>query len=466
MFWDADTWMLPPLAVLAKDSGAAVARFRGKTVGMAKTNAALYGYQGAMYPWETAETDGHGATIAGSGWSEQHISVDVANGVWDAALALGDTDYFREVAYPVLREVSTWIMSRGKFTARGFEVPRMGGPDESILMVDNNAFFNVGAMRVLRAAIDCVTRLPAGYADARKAALWAKALATFYVPVTSDGVMLPFDQAPSNRSQATPDNWSLGSLQYLWTHGIVADGVVTPAVFNATYKAEEVLRARFSKVDNGLGTGSVPCSVRTEYFICAVYGALASHFGDRAAGREILASFPALYMLPPYYTTTEVRSAYAPSGSRTFGHYMTNWGSHLSAVLFGLTGLRISNAYALLSPALALAPPAPATQTHAPCCCTPRPQQHPTPTSCTPPISHTTLHRHHTATTHDAPSPVVLRMATLPGVGGFGRALRLAAPPLFGTAPRHLRCRAFNAKNCPLRVFAHRHGAGLMPRAG
>jgi trehalose/maltose hydrolase-like predicted phosphorylase len=82
MFWDADTWMLPPLALLDKDAGAAVAAFRGRTLQMARNNAALYGFRGAMYAWETSERDGHGAALAPTGWSEHHITVDVANGVW------------------------------------------------------------------------------------------------------------------------------------------------------------------------------------------------------------------------------------------------------------------------------------------------------------------------------------------------------------------------------------------------
>ena len=34
-----------------------------------------------MYPWETDTSDGSGATIGGSAWSEQHITLDVALGI-------------------------------------------------------------------------------------------------------------------------------------------------------------------------------------------------------------------------------------------------------------------------------------------------------------------------------------------------------------------------------------------------
>ena len=71
MFWDADLWMIPALALLDAPASAAVTGFRGRTLDMAKRNAGLYGLQGAMYPWETATNDGHDACVAGSDWSEQ-----------------------------------------------------------------------------------------------------------------------------------------------------------------------------------------------------------------------------------------------------------------------------------------------------------------------------------------------------------------------------------------------------------
>lgn len=45
MFWDADLWMVPPLAVLSAPAAGAVMSFRGRTVEMAKRNAGLYGLQ-------------------------------------------------------------------------------------------------------------------------------------------------------------------------------------------------------------------------------------------------------------------------------------------------------------------------------------------------------------------------------------------------------------------------------------
>lgn len=45
LFWDADLWMVPPLAVLSAPAAGAIMGFRGRTVEMAKRNAGLYGLQ-------------------------------------------------------------------------------------------------------------------------------------------------------------------------------------------------------------------------------------------------------------------------------------------------------------------------------------------------------------------------------------------------------------------------------------
>ena len=74
MFWDADLWMVPPLALLSAPAAGAVMGFRGRTgqsIWLSVQNAGLYGFDGAHYPWETAPSDGHDAAVAPTDWSEQ-----------------------------------------------------------------------------------------------------------------------------------------------------------------------------------------------------------------------------------------------------------------------------------------------------------------------------------------------------------------------------------------------------------
>lgn len=73
----------------------------------------------------------------------RHISLDVALGTLTTARALNDADFNRETAFPVVSNVAAWLLSRGEWTAKGFEVLHMGGPDESLGQVNNSNFFNV-----------------------------------------------------------------------------------------------------------------------------------------------------------------------------------------------------------------------------------------------------------------------------------------------------------------------------------
>ena len=99
-----------------------------------------------------------------------------------------------------------------------------------------------------------------------------------------------------------------------------------------------------------------PCKIGTgarpglgEYFFCAKAGAMHAYFGERAKARQILSALGKDYMLPPYFTTTETVSPLPGAGGgptafvRSYGHYLTNWGAQLQAVLFGLTGLRLGD---------------------------------------------------------------------------------------------------------------------------
>ena len=149
----------------------------------------------------------------------------------------------------------------------------------------------------------------------------------------------PFDEAPDQLSAATPENWSLGGLQYLLTAGMGLPRRISDTTITKTLEAEEVLRHRFP------ASGSVACSSRTEWFICAAMGPITARLGNRNESATIAASFARDYMLPPFYITTETRSAASPThgGTRDFGHYMTNWGASLSSIMFGMSGLQLGS---------------------------------------------------------------------------------------------------------------------------
>ena len=51
-----ETWMYPPLAVLHTELATAAMEYRFERMGPAHARAEAFGYEGLMYPWESALT--------------------------------------------------------------------------------------------------------------------------------------------------------------------------------------------------------------------------------------------------------------------------------------------------------------------------------------------------------------------------------------------------------------------------
>ena len=58
VFWDQDTWMFPPVALLHADLGRLIVGTRLRTHSAAVRFANITGFKGARYPWESAFTGG------------------------------------------------------------------------------------------------------------------------------------------------------------------------------------------------------------------------------------------------------------------------------------------------------------------------------------------------------------------------------------------------------------------------
>ncbi len=93
VFWDTDIFMLPFFIFAYPEAARALVMYRYHTLSGARAKAARLGYRGAFYAWESADsgedvTPPFGIAPNGevtrilTGEQEQHISADVAFGVW------------------------------------------------------------------------------------------------------------------------------------------------------------------------------------------------------------------------------------------------------------------------------------------------------------------------------------------------------------------------------------------------
>ena len=330
LFWDMDSFMTKPTAMSSPSAGVALARSRTRTVGAAQRLAELLGYHGAngraavQYPWTASMVDGHDTTSCGEGWKEQHISLDVALAVWEAASAAGNPSFWQGEAWPVISGVCEWIMARGVTTERGFEIHNIEGPDESIGKVNNSNYVNVAAMMVLERAIEGAKLLPASMADPGSVARWNQTLDRFYLATEGD-VVLPFDGAQV--SNCTVHSWSIGNLAYLFSHGLPER--ISHKMLEATFAVEEKLRTNFST------SSSLPCR-GAPYFACPPIAGQAALAGERAKAADLMRLLRRNYTLPPFQILKEY-SGY------NFGMYMTTPGSFLST-LYSMMGLDIGAA--------------------------------------------------------------------------------------------------------------------------
>lgn len=190
IFWDAETWMFPPLLMLQPKLAKSMLEYRFQRLEKAKQNAANHGYKGAMFPWESAATGEEDTPLwALTGPFEQHITADVGIAFWNYYLVTRDKEWLREKGYPVLKAVADFWVSRCELNSQGeYEIKNVVCADEYAENVDNNAFTNGAAIRALEAATNASVVL-----GAQPDPQWQVVAAHIPIRRFADGVIKEYD---------------------------------------------------------------------------------------------------------------------------------------------------------------------------------------------------------------------------------------------------------------------------------
>lgn len=165
IFWDADQWIYPVLAVLNPRLAESLIDFRFDTLEAARANALAHGYRGAMYPWEADEAGEESTpTFALTGPLEHNISAVVPLAAWSHFLVTADTLYLRREAYPIMSACADFWVSRANKNPDGtYSVNNVVGADEYAIGVTDNAFTNAAASKALKVAADAARLLGERY---------------------------------------------------------------------------------------------------------------------------------------------------------------------------------------------------------------------------------------------------------------------------------------------------------------
>jgi len=151
--------------------------YRFHTLPGARAKAAHFGFKGALYAWESADT-GEETTperVVGSdgalvdiltGKMEHHISADVAYAVWQYWRFTGDDDFLFSAGAEILLETARFWASRAVAEADGKRhIRHVIGPDEYHEDVDDNAFTNVMARWNIARGLEVMDLLRARWHD-------------------------------------------------------------------------------------------------------------------------------------------------------------------------------------------------------------------------------------------------------------------------------------------------------------
>jgi len=311
VFWDADTWMFPALLVLHPGVARSMVMFRHRALPAAERNARTNGYRGAMYPWESDELGEE--TTPKFAWQnalyENHITGDVALAQWQYYLATGDSAWLARYGEPVLRATARFWASRATFNAakQRYDITHIVSVDEGLIGIGNDTYTNAIARKNLELAALAARRV--GRAPDPE---WARVAAGLYIPYDSAGQYHPtYEGAPEEKR---------GSVVPLLAYPLGLP-------MSEAAKRNDVQSAIRLMIKEGGG------AMMTE----TLYPVIAAELGERALIDTLLPLSYEGHVRPPFYALAET-----PRNDAV--NFLTGAGGFLQQVIYGYTGLRLTDA--------------------------------------------------------------------------------------------------------------------------
>ncbi|MCX7771790.1 MAG: glycoside hydrolase family 65 protein [Clostridia bacterium] len=219
-FWDTEIFMLPYFTWCFPEIARSLLEYRYLSLPGAHRKAKENGYEGAMFPWESAWLDdgettpvwGAADIITGkptkiwSGFIEQHITSDVVFGVWQYYQVTGDQDFMDRYGYEIILDAAIFWATRLEWNEdrKLYGIHNVVGPDEYKEHVNNNAFTNYTAHWTIKKAMEyCVeleeknpclyNRLDSSMNLSKYRKLWQERISLIYLPKPNENQVLPQD---------------------------------------------------------------------------------------------------------------------------------------------------------------------------------------------------------------------------------------------------------------------------------
>lgn len=157
VFWDTEIFILPFFLYLFPEVARLQLRYRHHTLAGALRKAKEQGYEGAMYPWESADTGDETTPKVGgidiktkkpipilTGELQQHITADIAYAISHYLQVTGDRGFLAQYGAEIVLLGARFWASRVEYNTSldCYEILNVMGPDEYKEHVDNNYYTN------------------------------------------------------------------------------------------------------------------------------------------------------------------------------------------------------------------------------------------------------------------------------------------------------------------------------------
>jgi hypothetical glycosyl hydrolase len=167
VFWDTEIFIAPFHLFSEPEKAKKLLRYRYLHIQKAKEKAKQNGYEGALFPWESAfsgkeETPEFAAINIRTGKrqkvasaiAEHHIVADIAFAVVQYFENTQDEEFMKKEGLALLKETALFWISRSVEEAGQIKIKNVIGPDEYTEHIDNNAYTNYMAFYNVEQALN------------------------------------------------------------------------------------------------------------------------------------------------------------------------------------------------------------------------------------------------------------------------------------------------------------------------
>lgn len=315
IFWDSDIYMVPPLLLMHPKIAKSLVKFRYNTLLAAIENAELNNYKGAMYPWESDEIGNETTPFFAyqNALKENHIVGDVAFAQWQYFSATKDTNYLREFGAEIIRRTADFWLSRVTYNMQKdrYEIHDIVSVSEDEQDVNNETYTNSIAKINLDLAFKTsrILNLPVNPE-------WQNVSDKMFIPFNAEKEFHPLYES-AGAGEGASRFWS--SVVNLLAYPLQID-------MSENTKRNDLHHAVKSLEIHGAG------AMMGINFLSIIAAELGS---DSLMNYTINKTLKG-YLKPPFNVLSETHENKSVN-------FLTGAGSFLQQVIFGYTGLRITD---------------------------------------------------------------------------------------------------------------------------